>query len=106
MPSGQGMGPPTNLKGFNPEMFLSKGRTGTKMEQRLKEWPTGNTTCLQTPNPILLPWSRGACGQEPSEEVPGEVQPETDQYRCRYLQPTIRLNSGNLVDELAEDWEE
>jgi hypothetical protein len=42
------MGPPTHLKIFNPELFLSKGNTGTKtnkqtnkqtnkMEQRLKE---------------------------------------------------------------------
>jgi hypothetical protein len=30
MALGQGMGQPTNLKIFNPEMFLSKGRTGTK----------------------------------------------------------------------------
>jgi hypothetical protein len=28
------------LKVFNPEMFLSKGRTGTKMEHRLKEGPS------------------------------------------------------------------
>jgi len=30
------MGQHTHLKIFNPEMVLSKGRTGTKMEQRLK----------------------------------------------------------------------
>jgi hypothetical protein len=39
---GRGMGPPTHLKVFNPEMFLSKGKTGTKMEQRLKEELSGD----------------------------------------------------------------
>ena len=34
------MGPPAHLKTFNPEMFLSKGKTGTKMEQRLKKGPS------------------------------------------------------------------
>jgi len=34
------MGPPTYLKVFNPEMFLSKEEQGQKMEQRLKEGPT------------------------------------------------------------------
>ena len=29
-----------------------------------------------------------------------------DQYRCRCLEPTIRLNSGNLVGKLAEGLEE
>ena len=35
----QGIGPPTHLKVFNLEMFLSKGKIGTKMEHRLKEGP-------------------------------------------------------------------
>jgi hypothetical protein len=34
------MGPLTNLKIFNPELFLSKENAGTKMEQRLKERPS------------------------------------------------------------------
>jgi hypothetical protein len=34
------MGPPTHLKIFNPELYLSKGNKGTKMEQRLKERPS------------------------------------------------------------------
>jgi hypothetical protein len=38
-PSG-GMGPPTHLKLFNPELSLSKGNAGTKVEQRLKERPS------------------------------------------------------------------
>jgi hypothetical protein len=38
------MRPPTHLKVFNPEMFVSKGRIGTKMEQKLeqKEGTSGN----------------------------------------------------------------
>jgi hypothetical protein len=68
--------------------------------------PLVDPSCLQTPNPTLLLWSRGTCGQEPSVAVPGEVQPATDQCRCRCLEPTIRLNSGNLVRQLAEGLEE
>jgi len=34
------MEPHTHLKVFNPEMFLSKRRTGRKMEQRVKEGPS------------------------------------------------------------------
>jgi hypothetical protein len=37
------MGPPTYLRAFNPEIFLSKGRTGTKkMRQGLKKGPSGD----------------------------------------------------------------
>ena len=38
--------------------------------------------------------------------VPGQIQPATDQCRCGCLEPTIRMNSGNLVGELAEGLEE
>jgi hypothetical protein len=31
------MGPPANLETFIPELFLSKGNAGTKMEKRLKD---------------------------------------------------------------------
>ena len=34
------MRPPTHLKFFNPELSLSKGNAGTKVEQRLKERPS------------------------------------------------------------------
>jgi hypothetical protein len=34
------MGSPTNLKNFNSEIFLSKGKTDKTMEQRLKERPS------------------------------------------------------------------
>jgi hypothetical protein len=30
------------FKIFNPELFLSKRNAGTKMEQRLKEWPSSD----------------------------------------------------------------
>jgi hypothetical protein len=53
------MGPPAHLKTFNPEMFLSKGKTGTKMEQRLKEGHPETIAPrdpyhLQTPNPNTI----------------------------------------------------
>ena len=65
-------------------MFLTKRRTGTKngteTEGRTNQemalpW---DISYLQTPNPILLPWSRGACIHEPSMAVPGYVWPVTN----------------------------
>ena len=41
---------PTN-KFFNPKLLLSKRNTETKMEQRLKEWPTSDG-----PNLGSIPW--------------------------------------------------
>jgi hypothetical protein len=51
------MGPPTLLKVFNPEMFLSKGKIWTKIWNR--NWrkghqgtvSPGDLSCVQTPNP-------------------------------------------------------
>jgi hypothetical protein len=53
------MGPPTQLKIFNPEMFLTKGKTETKMEQKLKErsteiHPPADPSHLQTPTPYTI----------------------------------------------------
>jgi hypothetical protein len=45
-PSGGEMGPPTHLKNFHPELSLSKGNAGTKMEQRLKERPSRDCPTL------------------------------------------------------------
>jgi hypothetical protein len=75
------------------------------MECRRKEDQGVDASVLQTPYPTLLPWSRGACRQELSVAVPGEVPPATDQSRGICLEPTIRLNSGNLVWKLAEGLE-
>jgi hypothetical protein len=41
-----GMCPLTHLKNFNTELFLSKGNTGTEMQQRLKERPTRDCPTL------------------------------------------------------------
>jgi hypothetical protein len=35
-------GHPPIFKNFDPELFLSKGNAGTKMEQRLKERPSSD----------------------------------------------------------------
>jgi hypothetical protein len=72
---------------FNPVMFLSTGRTGTKNGTETEGRANGemaspgSTSCLQTPNPTLLPWSRGDYRQEPLVAVPGEFWPATDQSR-------------------------
>ena len=46
-------------------MFLFKGKPGTKKNETKTEgrvnWgmaPPGDTSCLQTPNPTLLQWSK------------------------------------------------
>jgi hypothetical protein len=44
--------------------------------------------------------------QEPGVAVTLKFLPETDQLRCGFLKPTIRLNSGTLVGELAVGMEE
>ena len=63
----QGKGPPTHLKVFNPEMFLSKARTGTKKKKN------GTKTEVRV-NPGLASWGiyhvcrhqtqHCCCGQE------------------------------------------
>jgi hypothetical protein len=57
-----GLGLPTHLKMFNPELSLPKGNAGTKMEQRLKERPSRDPETTppwdpsysQTPNPDTI----------------------------------------------------
>jgi hypothetical protein len=58
-----------------------KKKNGTETEGRTNQGmaPPGDTPCLQTPNPKL--WLRGACEEEPSVAVPGEVQAATDQSK-------------------------
>lgn len=92
----EGWSHPHITKFLTQKCSCTMERQGQKMEQRLKERPAWDC-----PNPTLSPWSRGACGEEP-----GEVRPATDQCRGGCLEPTIRLNSGNLVGELAEGLEE
>lgn len=89
-------------------MFLSKRRIGTENGAETEgsvnqgSVPPGDTSCVQTPNPTLLLWSRG---REPSVADPGKVWTATDQCRCRCLEPTFRLNSRKLVGEVAEGLE-
>ena len=53
------MGPPAHLKYFNPELFLSNGKTGPKMN---KDWmkfhsetvPLRDPSYLQTTNPDAI----------------------------------------------------
>ena len=50
------MGPPTHLKNFNPELFLSKENTGTKSgaESEGKAVLPWDQSYLQTPNPDIF----------------------------------------------------
>jgi hypothetical protein len=93
-------------------MFQYKGRTETNKWNRdwkkyhLATAPPGDPSCLQIPNPTLLQGSTGICWPELSEVFPWEVWPATDQCRCWCFEPTIRLSSENLVEELVEGLEE
>jgi hypothetical protein len=60
---------------FIPNFVLSKRNAGTKMEQRLKEWPTDNHHNLRA-----IPWAS----------------------RCRYPQPNIGRRLGALMEEFRE----
>jgi hypothetical protein len=87
------MGPPTHLKNFNPEVFLSKGKTGKKKQKQTKQNKTKQKTkqnkktetegkAIQRPphlgiypicrhqNPTLLLRPRSTCQQEPGMSVP------------------------------------
>jgi hypothetical protein len=95
MAPGWGMGPPTYLKNFNPELLLSKGNTGTKSGaetegkaiQRMPHLGLHPICSHQTQTLLGMP--RSACWQDPDIAVSLEAVPEPDKYRCRCLQPTI-----------------
>ena len=78
------------------------------MEQRLKERPTreqhptwGYIVFSDTKlNTVVMVWSCLQTGTKCGS--PGEVWPATVQCIRRCLEPAFRLNSGNLVRELAE----
>jgi hypothetical protein len=42
----------TTYKTYDPKLVLSKTNAGTKMEQRLKEWPTNDWSILRS-----IPWA-------------------------------------------------
>jgi hypothetical protein len=95
----RGSQPPIHLKKFNPELFLSKGKTektGTETEgktiQRLSHLGIHPICRHQTQTLLLMP--RSTCWQKPGIAVPLEALPESGQNGCRCPQPTIRLNIG------------
>ena len=69
------MGPPTHLKNFNSELFLSKGNAGTKNEAETKDKAIHKLPLLgvrpihnyETQTLLLIP--RCACRQEPGMAV-------------------------------------
>jgi hypothetical protein len=50
----------------------------------------------------LLCLSGSACWQEPDIAVSWDALPEPDKYRGGYLQPTIGLSTGSLMEELEK----
>jgi hypothetical protein len=48
----EGWGHPSIFETFDPELFLSKGNTRTRLEQRLKEKPSSDQ-----PNLGSIPWA-------------------------------------------------
>jgi hypothetical protein len=106
------MGPPTNLKIFNPELLLSKGNAGTKngaetegnIIQKLPYLDIHSICRHQTPTLLLI--QRSACRQEPGMAVLSEALPAPDRERCRYSQPTIGLSLSIPMEELGEGLKE
>jgi hypothetical protein len=101
-----GMGPPSHLNFFYPELFQKEmlGVGGGEMEQRLKERTSRDCPTLgsiQTPTLLVMP--RCACKREPCMAALWEALPALDWGRWRYLQPTIR---PSLVEELEEGLKE
>jgi hypothetical protein len=87
-------------------MFLSKGKIWTKMEQRLKEGPSGD---CPTWGSILSEDTKPrhcCCCQEAWPTGLGVAVRATDKCGYGCLEPTIRLNSVTPMGELAEELEE
>jgi hypothetical protein len=51
-PPVEGGGHQTTYKSFDPKLVLSKRNSGTKIEQRLKEWPISGQVILKP-----IPWA-------------------------------------------------
>ena len=106
------MGPPTQLKKFNPELSLSKGNAGTmsraetegKASQRLPYLEIQPICRHQTQTILLMP--RRSFWQEPGIAIPWDALLEPDQYRCGYSQPSFALNHGTPIEELGEGLKE
>jgi hypothetical protein len=102
----QGMGLPPHLQILNPEGFLSKGNTGIKNEQRLKERPSRDCPTWESipyidTKPRNLQMPRSACRQEPVIAVTLEALPDPDKYRGKYLQSIIGVR-GSPMEELEK----
>jgi hypothetical protein len=97
-----------HLRVFNAEMFLSKGRNGTKNGEQTE----GRVICHQGtatqwyPSCLQIPYQFLHCcfGQEPGMAALSGVQPATEKCRCGCLEPTVRLNSGNPWGSWRMDW--
>jgi hypothetical protein len=83
-----------HLKILNPEMFLSKGKTGTKSGTE-----TEGNAIQRLPHLGILPICRH---QPPDMAVPRELLPAPDQYRCGYSQGTTGLSQGTPNAERGE----
>jgi hypothetical protein len=102
-----GLGPPTHLQNFNPELFLSKENTGTKsgMEtegkaiQRLPYLGIHPTCRHQTQTLLLMPRSADTA-------VSWEALPDPNQYRCGCLQSTKGLSTVTTMEELGKGLKE
>ena len=94
-------GPPTHLKIFNPEWFLSKGNAGTKNGSETEEMAIQRLPHLGI-HPIfrhqpqtLLQMPRSTCWQEPGIAIPwGYARVWPIQMHLWCLQITIRLSTG------------
>ena len=104
-----GMGPPTHLKIFNPELFLSK-RNSRGWGEWNRDWRKGHPEtvppwihpiCLhQTPTLLLIP--RRACRQEPGIAVLWEPLPAHGPQTSHLYVHIMFPYSSNLLDGLIQ----
>ena len=93
---------------FNPEIFVPKGKTGTKYgTDRRKDHPETapprDLSHLQMPNPTLLLIPRMLADRSLIWVFPCKALLSLFQFQFRYSQPTIGLSPGTPIEEQGND---
>jgi hypothetical protein len=107
-----GIGPPTHLQIFIPELLLSKGNMGPKCGAETEGkaiWRLLNLgiyPIYRHKTQTLWQMPRSAYWQELDIAVSWEALPEPDKYRCGPSQPTIGLSMGTPMEELGKGLKE
>jgi hypothetical protein len=99
-PSVEGWGHPSISKILTQNFSLVKEMQGQRVEQRLPH--LGIHPIYRHQSQTLLLMLRSVCWQESGIALSWECLPVPYQYRCRFLQPTIRLGTVVPMEKLGE----